>query len=201
MNMIKTLVAAAAALAALQAHALSVDVTAGPVSTEAGAVTIDFDSAPPASWSYSGGALFTASSGGITAQPPGSTGNFWSIGTSGGQDGPGVVTITGGAKYYGFLWGSPDSYNTVSFYDGATLLGSYTGSVVYPPADGDQSVGRFLNAHAGAGETITSIHFTSNGNAFETDNHAIVAVPEPETYALMLAGLASIGFMVRRRSR
>ncbi len=28
----------------------------------------------------------------------------------------------------------------------------------------------------------------------------LTPVPEPETYALMLAGLASIGFMVRRRS-
>jgi hypothetical protein len=136
----------------------------------------------------------------VTAVPPGSTGNFWSVGPSGGQDGPGVVTLAGGASYYGFLWGSPDAYNTVSFYDGATLLASYDGSIAYPPANGDQSIGRFLNARAGAGESITSIVFTSTSNAFETDNHAIVAVPEPETYALMLAGLAGIGFMVRRRS-
>jgi hypothetical protein len=201
MNMIKHALAAAVALATIQAHALSTTVTAGPTSTESGAVTIDFDSAPPAGWSYSGGALFTTSIGGITAVPPGSTGNFWSVGPSGDQDGPGVVTLVGGASYYGFLWGSPDGYNTVSFYDGATLLGSFTGAAVYPPANGDQSIGRFFNAFAGAGETITRIEFASSQNAFETDNHAVIAVPEPETYALMLAGLGVVGFVARRRAQ
>lgn len=201
MKMIKHAIAAAAALAALQAHALSVTVTYGSMSAESGAVTIDFDSAPPAGWSYSGGALFTSSIGGITAVPPGSTGNFWSVGPSGGQDGPGLVDIAGGAKYYGFLWGSPDAYNTVSFYDGATLLGSFDGSAAYPPANGDQSIGRFFNAFAGAGEKITRVEFGSSANAFETDNHAVIAVPEPESYALMLAGLGVVGFVARRRAQ
>lgn len=199
---IKHALAAALALGALQAHALTFTVTAGPTSTESGAVTADFDNAPPAGWSYTGGALFTSSIGGVTAVPPGATGNFWSIGTSGNQDGPGVVSLAGGgAKYYGFLWGSPDEYNTVSFYDGATLLGSYTGSAVYPPANGDQSIGRFFNAFAGSGEKITSVQFGSTQNAFETDNHAVIAVPEPESYALMLAGLAVVGFVARRRTQ
>jgi hypothetical protein len=200
MKLIKKVLVVAAAMAALQAQALTVTVTAGPVSAEAGAVTIDFDSAAPANWSYTGGALFNANQSGITARPPGSTGNFWSIGTSGGQAGPGMVTLAGGAKYYGFLWGSPDSYNSVSFYNGASLLGSFDGSSVYPPANGNQSIGRFFNAYVGAGESITSIKFISNGNAFETDNHAVLAVPEPETYALMLLGLAAVGAAVRRRT-
>jgi hypothetical protein len=40
---------------------------------------------------------------------------------------------------------------------------------------------------------------TSLENAFEVTDFAVTAVPEPETYALMLAGLGGVGFMARRR--
>ena len=31
------------------------------------------------------------------------------------------------------------------------------------------------------------------------DNQSVGAIPEPETYALMLAGLGALGFVARRR--
>jgi len=37
------------------------------------------------------------------------------------------------------------------------------------------------------------------GNYPEVDNVSVVAVPEPETYALMLAGLGALGLVARRR--
>jgi hypothetical protein len=208
------------------AHALTTSVTTGSFSSVAGAHTVDFgisainDLGPVSgslpsgtlggvTYSYSGGALFnfdTHSSlpNGISARPVGSTGNFWSIGTSpAAQQGPGIVSLgTGGVSYYGFLWGSPDKlgWNTVSFYDGSALLGSYGGASVLNPPDGNQNFASYFNVFAGAGEVITKVTFSANTNAFETDNHAFIsAIPEPETYAMLLAGLGLLGFMARRR--
>lgn len=52
--------------------------------------------------------------------------------------------------------------------------------------------------------TSTTVRFWNDQNSFQhfafIDNvSAVVAVPEPETYALMLAGLGLVGFMARRR--
>ena len=210
---------------AFSAHALTTSVTGGSFSSMSGAMTIDFGVSPlnnsgPVSgalpsgvlggvdYAYTGGALFNfdSSSGlpnGISARPPGSTGNFWSIGTSPvEQQGPGNVNFATPVSYFGFLWGSPDTYNQVSFYDGNLLLGTFNGSAIHAPPDGDQSYARYFNALAGSGEVITRVMFTSGSNAFETDNHAVIsAIPEPESYAMLLAGLGLLGFVMRRRKR
>lgn len=196
-TMFKIAVVAAAVTAAFRADAYTTTITYGATSLEPGVVTLDFDAATPAPFAYSGGALYTTSIGGITAVPPGSTGNHWSVGPST----AGLVTIGGGgASYYGFLWGSPDTYNTVKFYSGATLLGSFTGAAVYPPANGDQSIGRYFNFFADPGAPVTQVQFLSSNYALETDNHSVVAVPEPETYAMFLAGLGMMGAVARRRT-
>ncbi|MBC7802588.1 MAG: PEP-CTERM sorting domain-containing protein [Candidatus Parcubacteria bacterium] len=216
------------ALLAPSANALTFSVTAGPFSAEAGASTVDFgitainNTGPlvpeilPSgtlggiNYSFSGGTLFnfdgtSSLPNGISARPVGSTDNFWSIGTNPvAQQGPGVVSLGAGVKYYGFLWGSPDAsgWNSLSFYNGTTQLGAtLNGSAILNPPNGNQTFARYFNIYAGAGEVITSIRFTANTNAFETDNHAfIAAIPEPETYAMLLAGLGLLGFVARRRS-
>ena len=213
MTPLKAIAAAAVVLAAAQAHAISFTVTKGAFSTVAGVVTDTFDADATISLNPTGGAFFSADVAGISAKPPGSTGQWWSIGTSGNQDGPGIVHLDTPATYYGFLWGSPDSYNTVSFLYNGALVGSFTGADVLLPADGNQAArlgGQYVNFWPGETEQFNEVKFTSTGNAFETDNHAmfppfrvqidnVSAVPEPETYALMLAGLCAIGFMSRNR--
>ncbi len=47
--------------------------------------------------------------------------------------------------------------------------------------------------------TLTLIGTNSAAIATYSGNIAIAAVPEPETYALMLAGIAAVGFVVMRR--
>ncbi len=61
----------------------------------------------------------------------------------------------------------------------------------------------FKNVAAGAylvkasGNLIGSAQI--NGSGFIGADYTVTAVPEPETYALMLAGLAAVGFVARRR--
>ena len=90
----------------------------------------------------------------------------------------------------------------MTFWNGNTQLASFDGSIVKQPADGNQSYARYFNVFTEGAEKITRVTFSSNSNAFETDNHAfIAAVPEPETYAMLLAGLGLMGAMVRRRKQ
>lgn len=211
MTFTKTLVASAVALCALQAQALTWSITSGAYSAQAGARHETFDShaadaKQSVDLSHLGGALFQNNASGITARPPGSIGNFLSVGISRGQNVSIEVDLeTTPVSYYGFLWGSPDRYNHVDFYDDETMLKSLSGSDVFAnpnPANGFQGAfrnGQYFNAFASPGEQITKVIFRSTSNAFETDNHAVMAVPEPGTYALMLAGLGALGLTARRR--
>lgn len=209
-------------LVSTQASAFSVFVQSGTAfSTQAGVAQIDFGNIPAGNiapndivasgtagglnYTFTDGALYNAPIPAVTAAPVGSVDNFWSVGTSPLlQTGPGEVTFSGtGAQYVGFLWGSVDSYNTVDFYSGATLLGSYNGSYALNPANGNQGAAGtvYFNAVGTSTQKITRMVFTSGNNAFETDNFAVSAVPEPETYAMLLAGLGLMGTIIRRRNK
>jgi hypothetical protein len=54
----------------------------------------------------------------------------------------------------------------------------------------------------GAGETFTGITLASGSNSFEIDRLAVSgAVPEPATWAMMIAGFGFIGGTMRVRRR
>ena len=60
---------------------------------------------------------------------------------------------------------------------------------------------RDLVRSRGLGDVYKRQVFSSGGNAFETDNHAFIsAVPEPETYAMLLAGLGLMAVIARRKT-
>jgi hypothetical protein len=87
------------------------------------------------------------------------------------------------SKYFGLLWGSIDSYNSLDFYNGDTLIGTVTGSDVTSTPNGNQGAQgtRYVNIFSDA--TFNKVVMRSEqAYAFEFDN---VAVPEPTT---MVAG-------------
>ena len=156
--------------------------SAGPGSTN-GAGSGNFTStALGATFSSSGHAGIMHGSSSVSAAPfmgpgPGSpdTTNYLSIGAGSSE----TITFTQEYNAFGLYWGSVDTYNTIKFYDGATLVASFTGADVSPLlANGNQ--GSF--ASNGYVEFVLSHDFnkvvlSSSSNAFEIDNISAGNVP------------------------
>jgi len=202
------IVATAAVLAALPVSAGAAitlgSVTPGTSTYSGPPATFDFDSLTPAP--VDGGLVTSISVPGVSAQPFGSAGNFWTVGPTDGSPGTLDLSAFGTISNLSFIWGSIDAYNTLEFIDeNGAALAAFTGSQIFNPANGNQTdpnlnpVVRFNIT--GVDQTkVKGVRLSSTSNAFETDNFAVNAVPEPATWALMLLGFGMVGFGMRRRS-
>lgn len=118
-----------------------------------------------------------------------------------------ALTTPGSYNYFGLYWGSLDLYNSIHFYDGASLLGSYNGADIFSLlANGGQSSwasNRYVNFLFTEGDLFDRIVLVSTNWAFESDNHAFgnvtTSVPEPGTLVMFGLGLMGLGVMARRR--
>ena len=176
--------------------------------------------------SYDGDAGAVSGSGPTDAAPYLSGGNGLGFGPSGSTQANGVDGTTyiaagrGGSvtlqfptleTYLGILWGSVDGYNSLSFYNGATLIGTVTGSDVMASPSGDQGANgtAYVNINATGGSAFDRVVAMSGGNAFEFDDVAfnetipalaLAADPAPEPMGLGLFGIGLLGLaFVRRR--
>lgn len=211
----------AAALAAVGSSAHAITVTKGgnvspgigQISAIAGATFLrDFDGVDPGASLYTGGAVVVGNVGGVTAAPPGDTSMYFHVGPGGGSISSSTTATIDLASwsqpvtYFGFYLGSPDGYNGFRIEQSDGAVSEFNGTFLDGLAvangnagGGDQSIGYYVNIAAAAGTSLTKVVFTSGQNAMETDNHMIVAVPEPSTYAAMGLGLGLLGFAARRR--
>ncbi len=151
------------------------------------------------------------SQSGVYAAPYLSNGNGTLFGdSSNGPDtttylstGIGSVTLDmpGQEKYVGLLWGSVDSYNTLSLYNGSTLVGSLTGTDVTSNANGNQGELGTFYVNVNSTESFDRVVATSSSYAFEFDNVAYnaTAVPEPSSFVLAIFG--GMGMLTYARMR
>jgi hypothetical protein len=162
--------------------------------------------------------LVTGSSSGQWAAPyfSGDTAAAFGETPTSGQDASQYLAVKGGGsatinfgssqQYLGLLWGSVDTYNTLSFYNGSTLIGSITGSQVAASANGDQGQNGTYYVNINSSTAFNKIVITSSQNSFELDDVAVSTTPlsasptpEPSTMALVAVGLAFTVWAAKRR--
>lgn len=195
MKLLKGFVAAAVALASLGAQA---------------AVTYTFaDGATAGDWmapSFSAGtnaSVQTTSLENVYLRPEGlgDWDSFLVVSKGGSPETAGSATVDlGGVSSFSFVWGSPDYHNSIEIHTSAGIElfdGSDLSSLFGTGINGDNTDTGLFTISATDGASLDQIVFRSSGVAFEL---AVAnPVPEPETYAMMLAGLAAMGFVARRR--
>lgn len=118
--------------------------------------------------------------------------------------------LSGQLTSLSFYLGSLDDYNTISFFNGTTLVDSFTGtqltSVLPAIPDGNQTDGDTNRRYFftfGAADGVNRVVFNTTKPAFEFDDiaAAVSGVPEPSTWAMMILGFGLVGFMLRNGRR
>jgi PEP-CTERM motif len=105
------------------------------------------------------------------------------------------------ATRFGLFWGSPDQgSNKVTFLLGGVEVGG-AGNGTFSITSGDGQNANSTYYVLGAGGVFDQVRFSTGNIAFEFDNLAVAAVPEPGEWAMMLAGLGVVSLIARRRRK
>lgn len=194
----KLVVSSALALAAALAPTL--------VPGQAGAVSVSYITAPITGAFQTPAAA--ATTGNVAISTTGSITNVqadpWA-GTAAANIGTYTVVFANSTASYdlkptdtiSFVWGTPDSWNQLSFYDGATLVDSITGSSIVTQSN---VAGAYVTLSTAL--SFDRVVFASQQNAFEyafPQEYVTSAVPVPAAGLLAMGGIAALAGLKRRR--
>lgn len=183
----------------------------GPRPGEQLVVSFDAPAAPGFRWT---GGLTTAigTLRGVHSAPAGDRSRYGYVSSANAD--PSATLLTPALSSISFYWGTMDSHNWLWVLDADSqpirfVHISNIGLAVR--ASGGGNTNRRLVITADPGETIGGLRFLARGRSFEFDDFAATlapalnpdggAVPEPESWALLIAGLGLAGAMARRQRR
>ena len=169
---------------------------------------LDYDSPLPAAVTASGSyQIVSGTLPSVYAAPAHDSSAYFSV-PDGSSSGSATLWVADwlpkAAKSFSFYWGSVDSYNDLDLLDlDGNVFATIAGASL-PPANGDQSAPTSnvrLFVTLDSGESLGGLTFRSTQYAFEHDDLAFGVVPEPATWAMLIAGFGLMGVALRRRSR
>lgn len=150
----------------------------------------------------------------VTADPTVENNTYFSVGgSSGGEGAPSPQTLNYSASAFSLLWGSIDTYNTITFFSeidgGGSEVGSWTGSTIISQIETDLTGGTSIPLVTSTGYDIVAlIEFTgdfksisfSSENSDGGDIAAMeFAMPIPGPFGALLIGTAFLGAGALRR--
>lgn len=83
---------------------------------------------------------------------------------------PVTIAFANPLDYFGLYWGTPSANNTIDFFNGDTLLQSFSGDALVSSVT--TSGGVYANFFAEPGESFNKVVLSDSSIGFESDNHA-----------------------------
>ncbi|WP_032097149.1 MULTISPECIES: Npun_F0296 family exosortase-dependent surface protein [unclassified Alteromonas] len=122
----------------------------------------------------------------------------------------GLLGTSVGIDYFGFYWGSVDTYNDFSFFNGDNLIVEITGQSLLNTLNGNtgnqlaDSSNVYVNVAFAPGDSFNKVVINSTGVAGEVDNIVVgfdtpVPVSGPSTIALSSLALLGMAGLRRRK--